>query len=410
MSQLIVIVEVRPRLRIANVVLTSSDPLSQDLDLSCGSETICINDIIYEVPEVHFKPNTISGLLVTPHSATFRLETCNTVLENKFEVLDPLPLVPHLKLCKSNPQLSPSTRYKLVCSHCQSGCGHVGPGRILPRPSSGWKEGSSDWFCCAHKSAPPPSGCDTSNDTPTNGCDSQSKQQPCFVAGHSDLLWGPASFLVHRDCVRSECRDGVTGLLTCVGCQFEFGNVGCSGSGSENAKIWNYGVTFSEEVREGLENESDELSGGVENLNLSQHVGKFILEKTKTAGDTFERLVSSLVGESSSMMPKIMFSTKSEDLLCWVMDKNLCVYQNSLQTPFNPKHLKKINMLKILYKEKNETDDMKDVKNDLSVFTEVISEEMYLTGLNKLRLSVQNYPESMKIVQGYNVGYLKVVE
>lgn len=398
MAQLNVIVVVRPRLRIANVVLTSSDPLPQDLDLSCGSGTIGINDCLYEVPEINFKPNKISGLVLTPYGATFRLETCNTVLENKFEVLDPLPLVPHLKLCKSTPQLSPSTRYELVCSRCQSGCGHVGPGRILPRPSSGWKEGSSDWFCCAHKSA-----------TPTSGCSIPSGPQDCFVAGHSDLLWGPASFLVHRECVSEKCRDEVTGLLTCVGCQFEFGNIGCSGSGAENAKIWNYGVTFREEVSD-MNAESDELSGGVENLNLNQQVGKFILEKTKTAGDTFERLVSSLVGESSSMMPKIMFSTKSEDLLCWVMDKDLCVYKNSLQTPFNPKHLKKMKMLKILYKEQSETDDLKAVKNDLSVFTEVISEEMYLTGLNKLRKSVQNYPESMKIVQGYNVGYLKVVE
>jgi len=399
MSQLQVTVEVRPRLSVANCVLTCLDPLPDPLNLSCQAETVSINELVYTVPQVNFKPNKISGLVLTQNSATFRLETCNTDLDNKFEVLEPLPLVPHPTLCQSKPLLSPNTLYSLLCSVCHTVCGAVGPGRVLPRPSSGWKEGSSDWFCCAHKTK-------TSGRPEGGECGKTAKTS--FVAGHSDVLWGPASFLVHGDSVEGKCREEGGNLLNCVHCGAEFGSIGCTGE--ENAKIWNYGVTFREVASGQGDCEGNDLSGDIENLNLSQNVGKFILEKTKTAGDTFERLVSSIVGESSAMMPKIMFSSKVGDLFCWVMDKNLCIYKNSLQTPYNPMYLKKQNMLKILYKEASQIDDLKSIKNDLSVFTEVISEEMFVTGLEALKASVQDYPDSMKIVQDYNVGYLKAIK
>ncbi|XP_049707490.2 uncharacterized protein LOC126056881 [Helicoverpa armigera] len=103
-------------------------------------------------------------------------------------------------------------------------------------------------------------------------------------------------------------------------------------------------------------------------------------------------------------------ATKKQYLLIWVMDKELQVLRNNVDTILNDKiELQSTSVTKILFKvEFCMNEEVESWVSDPGVVTTEISKGMFSNGLAHLQKMSQKVPESFRNSNGYCVSYLKV--
>lgn len=103
-------------------------------------------------------------------------------------------------------------------------------------------------------------------------------------------------------------------------------------------------------------------------------------------------------------------ATKKQYLLIWVMDKELQVLRNNVDTILSDKiELQSTSVTKILFKvEFCMNDEVESWVSDPGVVTTEISKGMFTNGLAHLQKMSQKVPEYFRNTNGYCVSYLKV--
>ena len=124
----------------------------------------------------------------------------------------------------------------------------------------------------------------------------------------------------------------------------------------------------------------------------------FSNEDAKTSHDCFKMVVTSFVEQSFTARPKFLLrNRKHELLLLWVMDKNLAILQNVLKA----KEVIKKTVLKILFKFVED----RNVPELHNLECIDLSNQLFADGLDLLKRSTENLPDSYKSANDYKVSY-----
>ena len=124
----------------------------------------------------------------------------------------------------------------------------------------------------------------------------------------------------------------------------------------------------------------------------------FSNEGTESSQDCFKMVVTSFVEQSFTVRPKFLLrNRKKELLLLWVMDKNLAILQN---VPKEKKVIRK-SVLKILFKFVKD----RNVPELHNLECIDLSNQLFTAGLDLLKRSTENLPDSYKSANDYNVSY-----
>ena len=117
-------VEVRPRLRAANVLVECPD-MAGPVNITCHGEEIVMDQARLILPGINMVKDTMSGLRRAGTSVSFRVETCGELGGNKCEVLDEVETVLLPRSGRTRHGLEAGTRYQLVRRWMR--CGRPGP-------------------------------------------------------------------------------------------------------------------------------------------------------------------------------------------------------------------------------------------------------------------------------------------
>lgn len=261
--------EVRPRLRVVNVIVESSlldekvAVVAEDSLLQINHDKFLLNKISLERKELLLENRKGS------RGCVFRLEIRSGIgngANGNVEILQSPSLFSRVNLKVPAPDVVVHEEYLLSCSSCDHVLGRLSPGRLLPLPSSSWKQNTPNWFCCVNKlSAPPPIN-----------------MQP------TDILYGPATCVFHPDVLQK---------TECGSCGVEVGRVV-----DGNFEAWSSALTMS---RNGIKT--------------------FLHSGITSAFANFSWLLLALTDDSSQPMPRFQFKAGSDDcrLEVWVVDKQL---------------------------------------------------------------------------------------
>jgi len=283
--------EVRPRLKVVNVIVESSlldekvAVTADDSLLQINEDKFVLTKISLEKKELLLENKPGSGLV-------FRLEIKAGVGNGEngnVEILETPSLFSRTNLKVPAPDLVILDEYLLSCSSCDLVLGRLSPGRLLPLPSSSWKQQTPNWFCCVNKLSTPP---------PIN-------MQP------TDILYGPGTCVFHTD---------VLAKTQCEGCGDEIGRV-VDGT----FEAWSSSLT------------------------MSRNGTKTLLHSGITSPFTnFSWLLLALTDDRNQTMPQFQFKTGSAEcrLDVWVVEKQLQYIRSEVSG-----ELVEEKVIKILFKE-----------------------------------------------------------
>lgn len=217
--------------------------------------------------------------------------------------------------------------------------------RLLPLPSSSWRQQTQNWFCCVNKLAAPP---------------------PVYLKVR-DVLYGAGVCVFHQQSFEETATRDEGGRVLCRTCGADLGS-----RVEDSVEVWSHSVVAS-------------TADGKSRLNGT--ISSYF--------DNFALLLLSRLDDPGTIMPKLQFSNPAgnQRIQVWVVDKTLECYQSE-QLKLIPNKF-----AKILYKVSKESDpNFDDV---------IVSERMLTDSLEHLNQSCDSFPSDLKFANGFQVAYVK---
>lgn len=375
-----VLIEIRPRLKVANVVVVGVIQNRDNCVVSVSGNRLIISGLVIDCKNVNFKENKFS--LNPPEDGdgfSFRLELkdgINTTSGNNLKLLTKPSLFSRLDLKVAAPHIKLNTNYRLCCSGCQTDFASFSPGRVLPLPSSNWRQQTENWYCCVNKlTAPPP-----------------------MLIQPNDILYGPGVCVVHANVFQiATDSSGIDDkslsrrLIQCSKCGRHIGRFV-----EHSAELWSYAVMLQEVAVKDDENAIKSAKPFSDDIGAS-------------AFDNFRMALLSAVDDSGHIMPRLAFTAVEEEatenrrlLLVWVVDKQLQIFTAASINSSNCR-----TVVKVMFRDMEVTASSSADKGVPAGYTEVVaSSDMLSSARHSLAQVCDKFPHGTKFVNDFQVSYV----
>ena len=294
--------------------------------------------------------------------------------------------------------------YKLTCRACGSQLGQLKVGRVLPAPRDGWRHGATNWFCCVNRLA----------------------QAPDLALRETDVLYGPATVALHRamlgalvvsgsengdiqhdngDTLNNRQQHGL-----CPSCRTEIGTFD-----EEAIECWYAALGFSPQ--------QEDSSADNQAMSVVHPAGAGWCEN-------FLAFLAARIHEVPDMMPKLTVRCHQREnsgkdtrfLHLWVVDRQLTILRSDAPSSSDAQGLNGSEnngdahgisdaiddngtlsvqtVAKVLFKLNA---DGKSVSVEPPV---EVAEQLFLAGQTLLEDACRHFPESVRVVQDYQVAFV----
>ncbi|XP_045781239.1 uncharacterized protein LOC123878173 [Maniola jurtina] len=406
-----VFMELRSRLRSCNVYITTNVDFQKDCNLKINIQSNCIilnyydnelkrydslssieslsdysddeSDVTCVIPIQEFCfiiPNSMSCLKIEKNTVSFRILTQPKNGGNFYsEIISTNDLTKEIKVDKLRINFDSKDDIKIVCANCSNviSDGFVKFDRILELPTANLD--MSEWFCHGHSHG--------STSTP---------QDDVLQPNTLDFLYRLTFFVVNNT-ILSDKVNKFNCKRTVYHCNRCLAWLGVKNKNT--VKLYNSDVKIHHDSN-------------------VKHIFSHEEPTQNVTIDDFIYTVESLtrefnVGLQYTMMCKIVLEcttsvTEKQNLLIWVMDKELQVLRNEQKINSQRVVLKSSFLTKILYKIELElNDEVETWLADPGAVSSDISKSMFSQGLHHLEQMSLKVPECFRYTNGFTVSYLK---
>jgi hypothetical protein len=266
------------------------------------------------------------------------------------------------------PSVVAGSNYLLSCRACKTHLGQLRAGRVLAAPGEGWRHGATNWFCCVNRL----------------------ERAPDLGLRETDLLYGPATFCLHRAVLESlavgSCSSSQSQLpvVSCPTCGVEIGAMA-----EEMVECWYAALIFLREDDDKKDQPHSETVAG--SLTPIHPAGA-------SWDDNFLAFLAARAAEMPDRMPRLMLSPRGDDqvrLHIWIVDRQLTILQSCGDDTDNVLAVRTVT--KVLFKIGESVGDDSPVE---------VADSLFRAGRSLLEESCRNFPLAVRSFQDYQVAFL----
>ncbi|XP_071524932.1 E3 ubiquitin-protein ligase E3D-like [Panulirus ornatus] len=394
-----VLVEVLPNILACNMYIKVPDNAGRCWNMLVSQSECIIElqngmEILIKIPRgTSLVPNRIRGVIQEANIITARAQ-----IDERTSLISVLSgdILSDTSTGCLNTQLSNAMEKSLVsafCKQCQKPlCWNVKFRRVLPLPSVDWDQASEGWFCHLHAD------------------DSSKLKPPSLQPAPDECFYTELFFLIHNSMMGSLNAVCDGNDIHCFGCKMPFGV-----KTNQSVKIWTHSIVWLQEHGEIIfnRNESEIMLSLFRNIDRDNFgVNCRIVLQVSTVPKKYLFMVTMNSNQKLLVSDASPFFT-SETLLKGLNGQREGFHgdgapaKRARMVDKKDVYLKKLYAVKLLYHVK-EVEDIQTGEwfDDVHVHIIPCSNSFFQEVKSGLESSTRWLPESMRIIENMNVGYI----